>query len=108
MRSKAVVKGAKVRRARKMNPVVKGLLIVALIYVAGNMIATCVKLQLQRSEKKSALDEEQQKISMQTVYNEELTDVLNGKTDIEYVEKIAREKGYVSQGERVYENITDE
>ncbi len=91
-----------------MNPVVKGLLIVALIYVAGNMIATSVKLQLQLSEKKSALDEEQQKISMQTVYNEELTDVLDGKIDIEYVEKIAREKGYVSQGERVYENITDE
>ncbi len=91
-----------------MNPVVKGLLIVALVYVAGNMIATCVKLQLQIKEKQAELDAVQQKISSQTVLNEELNSILNAEIDSEYVESVARDLGYGAVGERVYENITDE
>lgn len=91
-----------------MNPVVRGLLIVALVYVAGNMIATCVKLQVQIKEKQAELNAVQEKISSQTVMNEELNNILNAEIDSEYVESVARDMGYGTVGERVYENITDQ
>ncbi len=91
-----------------MNPVVRGILVVAFIYIAGNMLATCIKLQVQIQEKKAELSEVQQKISSQSVINEELNNILNAEIDSEYVERVARDLGYGSVGELVYENITDE
>ena len=99
---------AKAKRAKKMNPVVKALLAVLLVYVAGNMIVTCVKLQVRIREKQTELNEVNQKISSQTVLNEELNDILNAEVDSAYVESVARDLGYGSVGERVYDNITDE
>lgn len=106
--SRAIQKGVKAKRAKQMNPVVRGILVVALIYVAGNMLATCIKLQLQIQEKKAELNEVQQKISSQTVINEELNNILNAEIDSAYVESVARDLGYGTVGELVYENITDE
>lgn len=99
---------AKAKRAKKMNPVVKALLAVLLVYVAGNMIVTCVKLQVRIQEKQAELNDINQKISSQTVLNEELNDILNAEVDSAYVESVARDLGYGSVGERVYDNITDE
>ncbi len=99
---------AKAKRAKKMNPVVKALLAVLLVYVAGNMIVTCVKLQVRIQEKQTELKDVNQKISSQTVLNEELNDILNAEVDSAYVESVARDLGYGSVGERVYDNITDE
>lgn len=99
---------AKAKRAKKMNPVVKALLAVLLVYVAGNMIVTCVKLQVRIQEKQTELNDVNQKISSQTVLNEELNDILNAEVDSAYVESVARDLGYGSVGERVYDNITDE
>ncbi|MBQ7971811.1 MAG: hypothetical protein IJ294_05640, partial [Clostridia bacterium] len=99
---------AKAKRAKKMNPVVKALLAVLLVYVAGNMIVTCVKLQVRIQEKQAELKDVTQKISSQTVLNEELNDILNAEVDSAYVESVARDLGYGSVGERVYDNITDE
>ena len=107
MTTGSIVKMNKAKRAKRMNPVVRGLLIVALVYVAGNMLATCVKLQLQIKEKQAELDVYQQKISAQTVINEELNSILNAEIDSEYVESVARDMGYGTVGERGYENITD-
>ena len=98
----------KTRRAKKMNPVVKALLAVLLVYVAGNMIVTCIKLQAQIQDKKTELNDVNQKISSQTVLNEQLNDILNAEVDSAYVESVARDLGYGSVGERVYDNITDE
>lgn len=102
------IKGAKPKRARKLNPAVRVLLVIALVYVAGNMIATCVKLQLQIREKKAEYSAVQAKITSQTVLNEQLNDILNAQIDSEYVESVARSLGYGTVGERVYENITDD
>lgn len=99
---------AKFKRAKKMNPVVKALLAVLMVYVAGNMIVTCVKLQVRIQEKQAELNDVNQKISSQTVLNEELNDILNAEVDSAYVESVARDLGYGSVGERVYDNITDE
>ena len=105
MRTKSV---AKFKRAKKMNPVVKALLTLLLVYVAGNMLVTCIKLQVRIQEKQTELDGVLQKISSQTVLNEELNDILNAEVDSAYVESVARDLGYGSAGERVYDNITDE
>lgn len=99
---------AKSKRAKKLNPAVRILLVIAFVYIAGNMIATCVKLQVQIKEKKAELSEVQAKVTSQTVINEELNDILNAEIDVEYVESVARDLGYGSAGERVYDNITDE
>ena len=96
------------RRAKKMNPVVKALLAVLRVYVSGNMIVTCIKLQAQIQDKKTELNDVNQKISSQTVLNEQLNDILNAEVDSAYVERVARDLGYGSVGERVYDNITDE
>ncbi|MBQ6824674.1 MAG: septum formation initiator family protein [Clostridia bacterium] len=90
-----------------MNPVVKGLLTVALVYVAVNMISTCVKLQMQIRDKKAELSETNGKVSSQQVTNEQLNAILNGESDLEYIESVARDLGYGTPGERVYDNITD-
>ena len=108
MRKAMAIKSNKPKRAKRMNPVVRGLIAVALIYVAVNMITTIVKLQTQIKEKQQELDEVNGKISTQTVLNEELNNILNAEIDSEYVESVARDMGYGSVGERVYENITDE
>ncbi|MBQ7934795.1 MAG: septum formation initiator family protein [Clostridia bacterium] len=71
------------------------------------MLANCVKLQVQIQEKKAELSDVQQKISTQTVINEELNNILNAEIDSEYVERVARDLGYGTVGELVYENITD-
>ena len=99
---------AKSKRARKLNPVARILLAIAFIYIAGNMIANCVKLQVQIKEKKAELSEVNAKITSQSVINEELNNILHAEIDAEYVESVARELGYGSAGERVYDNITDE
>ncbi len=99
---------SKARRAKKMNPALRALLVIALVYVAGNMIATGVKLQLQIREKKAELAVVQAKITSQTVKNEELNNILNAQVDRDYVESVARSLGYGTAGERVYDNITDD
>ncbi|MBQ6823738.1 MAG: septum formation initiator family protein [Clostridia bacterium] len=110
MRRRAITEklGKAKRTRKKMNPVIRGLLIVGLVYLAGNMLLTTIKIQGQIKEKKTELDAVNQEISSQSVKNEELNDIFNGKVDKEYWEKIAREQGYVMDGEQVFENITDQ
>lgn len=106
---------AKAKRRRKMNPIVKILLAIALVYVGGTMVVTCIKLQGQISEKQAELEATNQQIAVQRIekeqLNAELNNVLNGVVDKEYlehVEKIARDRNFVYPGETLYENITDE
>ncbi len=96
------------KRTMKLNPVVRLLLAIALVYVAGNMLVTGIKLQVQIKEKKAELSEVQAKVTSQMVINEELNNILNAEIDTDYVESVARDLGYGSEGERVYDNITDE
>lgn len=59
------------------------------------------------SEKKEQLSELDMQISAKTAENEELNSILEAEVDREYVEKIARDLGYVNSDEKVYESITD-
>jgi len=102
-----VAKKNRPKRAKRTNPVVRALLIIAMVYVAGNMLVTCIKLQVRINEKQAELNDVRQKISTHTVINEELNSILHAEIDSEYVESVARDLGYGTVGERVYENITD-
>ena len=99
---------AKAKRAAKMNPVVRGLLIVGAVYAAITMIVPSVKNRALYYEKKAELEQVQQKISSQMIINEELNAILNAEVDSAYVESVARDLGYGTVGEKVYDNITDE
>ena len=99
---------AKPKRGAKMNPVVRGLLVVGAVYAAVTMLVPAVKNRILYYEKKAELEQVQQKISSQTIINEELNSILNAEVDSEYVEKIARDLGYGTVGERVYDNVTDD
>lgn len=100
---------AKTKRTAKMNPVVRGLLIVGGVYVViTTMIVPTVKNRVLYYEKKAELEQIQQKISSQKILNEELNAILNAEVDSAYVESIARDLGYGSVGEKVYDNITDD
>ncbi len=103
---KAIQKSAKKRA--KTNPVVRGFLLVVALYCTISMLSVCIRLQGQIQEKQTELTQIQEQISTQTVINEELNNILNAEFDSEYVERIARELGYGTVGELVYDNITDE
>jgi len=105
---KTIQKSTKAKRAKQMNPVVRGFLLVVVLYVAVSMLSACIKLQVQIQEKQVELSQVQEQISTQTVINEELNNILNAEIDNEYVESVARELGYGTVGELVYDNITDD
>ena len=80
--------------------IVFALLVVYLLYIF-------IGLQVKISEKKEQLSELDMQISAKTAENEELNSILEAEVDREYVEKIARDLGYVNSDEKVYESITD-
>lgn len=76
------------------------ILIVYLLYVF-------IGLQVKINEKRSQIRELDIQISNKTSENEQLTSILDAEVDEEYVEKIARDLGYVNSDEKVYDSITD-
>lgn len=79
-------------------------LTVLAIYLFTLGIGTYIKIR----EKKAAISNQDTQISIKTTESEQLQNTLDAQVDLEYVEKIAREKGgYVNPDEKVYESITD-
>ncbi len=62
----------------------------------------------QINSKQSELDSLNEKISVQEIKNDELTDIYNlsDKDNKDYIEEKAKEDGYLHQGERVFVNIS--
>ena len=80
--------------------IVFALLVVYLLYIF-------IGLQVKINEKKSQISDLDIQISSKTTENEQLTDILEAEVDNEYVEKVARDLGYVNSDEKIYEGITD-
>lgn len=90
-------------RRKGTNLIVKivfALLVVYLLYIF-------IGLQVKINAKKEQLNELDMQISAKAAHNEELNSILEAEVDTEYVEKIARDLGYVNSDEKVYESITD-
>ena len=79
--------------------IVLGLVIVYLLYVSADL---CIKI----SEKKSQNNSLREQISIATIENEQLENTKNAEMDAEYIEKVAKEHGYVNSDEKVYESIS--
>ncbi len=79
--------------------IVFAVVIIYLLYVSADL---CIKI----SDKKSQNNVLNTQISIATIENEQLEDTKNAEMDNEYVEKVAREHGYVSSDEKVYKSIS--
>lgn len=74
------------------------------IYLLYLFVGTCIKI----NQKKATISDQSIQISSKTTEKEQLKNTLEAEIDLEYIEKIAREKGgYVNPDEKVYETITD-
>ena len=80
--------------------IVFAILIVYLLYIF-------IGLQVKINEKKDQISDLDIQISNKTSEKEQLTSILGAEVDAEYVEKIARDLGYVNSDEKVYDSIID-
>ena len=95
---------ARLARTKKgTSLLIKIILTVLVIYLLYIFITLQVKINTKKNEI-AGLDTQ---ISVLTAEQQELTDILDAEVDKEYVEKVARDLGYVNADEKVYESITD-
>ncbi|GAA6396067.1 FtsB family cell division protein [Solibaculum mannosilyticum] len=77
------------------------LLRIAVFALAVYLVGSLVNLQLQISAKENELDDVNEQNREVTLKNEELSALLNSGEDSEYIERMAREMGYVYPDEQV-------
>lgn len=76
--------------------------------ICAYIIFVLVNQQIQINQKKSELDDLNNKVSIQNIKNEEMKRILNSdeKENLEYIERIAREDlDFVKEGEQVFVNV---
>ena len=86
------------------------LLITAVVVFAVYAVYVLISQFYQIDKKQSELDALNNKISVQEIKNDELTDIYNlsDKDNEDYIEKKAKEDGYLHAGERVFVNISED
>ncbi|GEM_PF-3317262 len=90
-------------RTKKTSLIIKAVLAIAVVY----LLYVFIGLQVKINAKKQQINDYNTKIAEITSENERLTGILDAEIDEEYVEKVARDMGYVNQDEKVYESISD-
>ena len=90
-------------RTKKTILIIKAVLAIAVVY----LLYVFIGLQVKINAKKQQINDYNTKIAEITSENERLTGILDAEIDEEYVEKVARDMGYVNQDEKVYESISD-
>lgn len=83
------------------------LLRILLIALAVYLLYLFVTLQVKINAKKNEISGLDTQISAMAAEKQQLTDILHAEVNKEYVEKVARDLGYVNSDEKVYESITD-
>lgn len=90
----------------------RGKKLIALYIAAGVFVIyaviSLISQQSQINKKRAELDLLNKKIEVQELKNQKLTDIYNlsDKDNEEYIEKKAKEDGYLHSGERVFINIS--
>ncbi len=90
-------------RTKKTNLIIKLVLAAAAVY----LLYIFVGLQIKINTKKQQISQSETQIAQASEEHERLTGILDADIDEEYVEKVARDMGYVNQDEKVYESIED-
>lgn len=91
-------------------PISKGssvLIKIILVAVIVYLLYVFIGLQVKINDKKAQIDGINEQISVKTTEKERLTSVLDAEVDADYVEKVARELGYVNADEKVYDSISE-
>lgn len=89
-------------KSRRSNLFVNIVLVAAIIY----LLFVFINIQVKISDKKSKDRELDTQISLKLDEQEQLQSTLDAPMDEEYAEKVAREHGYVSSDEKVYESVS--
>ncbi|MGN1051692.1 MAG: septum formation initiator family protein [Acutalibacteraceae bacterium] len=97
-------------KVKKKNRGLYYLLCIAIAVFAVYSVAVLINQHIKISQKEQELNSLNEKISVQEIENDNIKEVydLNDKDNKEYIEKKAREDGYLHEGERVFINISGE
>ena len=88
-------------RLKRASLLTKLVITVLLIYMATSLLDLWGRFSLPRSQREElAVQVEQQRLA-----NQELRDAIENSDDPDTLERVAREKGYVKQGETLYIDV---
>lgn len=90
----------KTKRAGFMTKII---VLVLLIYLATSLLDQSARLNTAKQQ----LTDLQYEVSVQTQKNAELSDALEHSDDPAVLERVAREKGYVREGERIMVDVAN-
>ena len=90
-------------KTKKAGLITKIVVAVLLVYMAVTLLDLRTRIQTAQGE----LDELTRQVTAQTQENAELSDALANSSDPEVLERVAREKGYVMDGERIMVDVSN-
>lgn len=90
-------------KTKRTSFILKIVLVAAVLY----LLYVFIGLQIKINEKKKVLNGYKEDIVLAQTENQKLSDVLDAQIDEAYVEKVARDMGYVMSDEKVYQSVTD-
>ncbi len=90
-------------KTKKAGLITKIVVAVLLVYMAVTLLDLRTRIQTAQGE----LDQLTRQVTAQTQENAELSDALANSSDPEVLERVAREKGYVMDGERIMVDVSN-
>lgn len=90
----------KLKRAGFLTKIV---VLVLLIYMATSLLDLRGRIEAAQSQR----DELAEQVAAQQLENQQLADAIEHSDDPEMLEKVARDKGYVKQGETLYIDVAN-
>ena len=90
-------------KTKKAGLITKIVVAVLLVYMAVTLLDLRTRIQTAQGE----LDQLTRQVTAQTQENAELSDALANSGDPEVLERVAREKGYVMDGERIMVDVSN-
>ena len=90
-------------RTKKAGLITKIVVAILLVYMAVTLVDLRTRIQTAQGE----LDELNAQVTARTQENAELSDAIANSDDPEVLERVAREKGYVMEGERILVDVAN-
>ncbi len=88
-------------RLKRTGLLTKLVIVVLLVYMATSLLNLRGQIQSTQEEQEALA----QQVEQQQLANQELQDAIENSDDPETLERVAREKGYVKEGETLYIDV---
>ena len=88
-------------RLKRAGLLTKLVIVVLLVYMATSLLNLRGQIQSTQEEQEALA----QQVEQQQLANQELQDAIENSDDPETLERVAREKGYVKEGETLYIDV---